>query len=249
MKGFYKVDLFDCPPFEMFEVNDCPRARDILDHKRFEPQSMMLWCDLVRNATSVLDIGAQVGVYSLAAAALRKDIAIHAFEPNPDAFARLQIHKTINQFDNINLHREALSNMTGRGFLCWNDKGHISSGARVGTPKRSYLNTITVPIHTITMIDTGLIETLGPRPLIKIDVEGFEDRVISGFGDLLDRRPDILIECFSQENADNINKIVGRMGYYFYKIIEHGSYLMIDGMHAADPKGEDFNFFMTTREI
>src|SRR4051812_21792583 len=78
--GFYEVDIFECPPFVMFTGNDCPRGWDILYERSFEPQSMRIWCRLARTATGILDIGAHVGVYSLAAASLRKDIKIHAFE-------------------------------------------------------------------------------------------------------------------------------------------------------------------------
>ena len=92
--GYYPVDIFDCPPFVMFTNNDCPRALDILYGGKFEMGSMALWCARVRSATAILDIGAHVGVYALAAAALRRDVEIHAFEPNPYAFARLRLHAT-----------------------------------------------------------------------------------------------------------------------------------------------------------
>src|SRR4051812_10904245 len=87
--GYVTVDIFDCPPFLMFTNNDCPRCDDILFHRRFEPASMKIWCALARTATAIIDVGAQVGVYTMAAAALRSDIPVHAFEPNPYAFTRL----------------------------------------------------------------------------------------------------------------------------------------------------------------
>src|SRR5262245_24112087 len=76
--GYYPVNIFDCPPFVMFTNDDCPRAYDILYTRRFEPTSMMVWCRLARTASGVIDIGAHVGVYALAAAAIRNDIQIHA---------------------------------------------------------------------------------------------------------------------------------------------------------------------------
>src|SRR5207247_334891 len=125
----YTVDLFDCPPFRMFTANDCHRAVNILEQKKFEPMSMALWCRLVPKATWIVDIGAQVGVYSLAAAALRKDIPIHAFEPNPYAYARLRVHKSLNGFDNIVEHREAVAYRYGVAKLYVLPKGlAISSG-------------------------------------------------------------------------------------------------------------------------
>src|SRR4051812_34182023 len=91
--GYFQVDIFDCPPFAMFTNNDCPRAFNILYQRKFEPGSMALWCRYARSASSILDVGAHVGVYALAAAALRPDLQIHAFEPNPFAAARLRLNK------------------------------------------------------------------------------------------------------------------------------------------------------------
>ena len=49
----------------------------------FEPHAMKVWARLCRSATGVLDIGANVGIYSLCAARLRPDLSVHAYEPNP----------------------------------------------------------------------------------------------------------------------------------------------------------------------
>ena len=99
--GYYTVDLFDCPPFEMFSNGDDPCAIYVLHFKKFEPHSMRVWCQLARTATRILDIGANVGVYALAAASLRSDIPIFAFEPNPHGYARVRVNKMKNGFKNI----------------------------------------------------------------------------------------------------------------------------------------------------
>ena len=131
--GFYTVDCFDCPSFTMFTANDCPRAVDILYHRTFEPMSMKLWCRLASIASGIFDIGAHVGVYSLAAASLRPDLPVHAFEPNPYAYARLRVHKNVNGFLNIVEHRCALGDATGVTQLTWSHKSGlpISSGATI----------------------------------------------------------------------------------------------------------------------
>src|SRR4051812_3718121 len=99
--GFFEAAIFDCPPFVMFTNNDCPRSKQIIYEKEFEPRSMALWCSLAKAATTIVDVGAHVGVYSLAAAALRPDLGVHAIEPNPYAFARLRVNKHANGFSNI----------------------------------------------------------------------------------------------------------------------------------------------------
>lgn len=246
IEGFYDVTLFDCPPFRMFHVNDCPRAVDILKHKRFEPASMALWCKLARTATSIIDIGAQVGVYSLAAAALRQDIEIHAFEPNPFAYARLELHRQINGFKNIRVYPYALGRSEGVTNLSWRDKGHISSGSQVREPGADDTS-VPVKVHPLHSIRMNI----GERPLVKIDVEGFEVEVLLGAAGLFLAAADIIIESFNQQHCDEIHRLCQQLNknYIAYKINERGGLTPTYRLLAADPHGEDFNSFLTTRPL
>lgn len=243
--GFYDVTLFDCPPFRMFTANDCPRADNILIEKSFEPQSMKLWCALARTATAILDIGAHVGVYSLAAAALRPDLPIHAFEPNPYAAARLRVHRKINGFANIFDTAVALSNKARVSSFSWyvKAKDQISSGGTLGVKVphagvRSEISYVAgFPLDTFPL-------AFGARPLVKIDVEGSELSVIEGATQLAQARPDIILESFSQANCDAIGALLPA-GFRVFKIIEDGRLEEIERLTAADRRGRDFNQFIT----
>ena len=242
--GVYSVDLFDCPPFGMVTFGDCPRSINILEQKRFEPESMRLWCELARTATSILDIGAHVGVYSLAAASLRKDIPIHAFEPNPYAYSRLREHILLNGFRNIVEHHQALAHRGGEASFCWVLKPGkpISSGGYLGTPGAGVESVI---VQTAPLDDIPI--AYGERPLVKIDVEGAERYVLEGAQALLAVQPDIIIESFSQKNCDAITELLPP-GYKVFRIIEDGRLEPIDRLTAADGQGRDFNQFVTWRE-
>lgn len=247
--GFYDVDLFECPSFQMFTVNDCPRASDILFHKHFEPMSMRLWCRLARTATGILDIGAQVGVYSLAAAALRKDIPIHAIEPNPYAYARLRVHKQLNHFDNIVEFPCAASDTNGYAMLSWVKKpgAPISSGARLGVLDLPVSQFETVPA-IIARLDSLNIN-LGSDGLIKIDVEGGEEEVFTGMGSMIESQPDIILESFSARACKAIWAGLRPLGYRAY-IIDEGGKAVVEqvGLHARNVEADDnFNQFLTVR--
>ena len=247
--GFYDADLFDCPSFKMFTAGDCPRANDILVGKRFEPESMRLWCRLAKDATSILDIGAHVGVYSLAAASLRKDIPIHAFEPNPYAFARLREHILLNGFENIVEHHEALSSQTGMAAFSWYVRPEhlISSGGSLGPrPPLAGMERESIPVFTKRLDELPI--DYGTRPLAKIDVEGAERHVLSGAQALLASKPDLIIESFDQSNCNRITEML-RPGYSVFKIIEDGRLEPIEQLTAADGRNsQDFNQFITWRE-
>jgi len=218
--GFYTVDLFECPPFLMFTSHDCPRGWNILFERYFEPYSMKIWCRLARTATGILDIGAHVGVYSLAAASLRSDISIHAFEPNPYAFARLRMHKLVNGYSHLTEHTVAVGNDDRLVKFGWVKKPtlQIASGAGIGGRKGG--NTENTVAQMIKLDGKGLAATVGTRPLVKIDVEGAEALTMAGMQEVLALMPDIILETFSQNSCDEINAMILPLGYRVYKIHE-----------------------------
>ena len=56
----------------MFANNDVPVPESIISEGTFEPRSLRVRCRLAKTAaTGFLDIGANVGIYRLAAAKLR----------------------------------------------------------------------------------------------------------------------------------------------------------------------------------
>ena len=247
--GFYEVDIFECPRFLMFTNNDCPRGWDILFARRFEPHSMKLWCRLARQATGILDIGAHVGVYSLAAAALRPDLPIHAFEPNPYAYSRLRMHKLINGFENIVEHPVAVGNANQPVHFGWVKKPtlQIASGAGVGKRVGESVENTVVPME---MLDgSELAATLGDRPLVKIDVEGSEVLAIQGMQEILALKPDIILETFSQTACETINAIFQPLGYKIYKIREEAGVVEPQEMlRPASVASGDLNQLVTTRD-
>jgi FkbM family methyltransferase len=247
--GYLEVDLFECPKFLMFTNNDCPRAWNILFDKYIEPQSMRIWCRLARNATGILDIGAHVGVYSLSAAALRSDISIHAFEPNPHAYTRLRVNKMVNEFKQIVEHQFVVGNANQYVDFSWFKKKptqQISSGAGIGKRNDGTSEHTVVPMR---MLDgSGLAATLGAKPLVKIDVEGAEAATIQGMTEVLQLRPDIILESFEAKACAAINAVMLPLGYRVFLVHERSEGMTARAqLEACDMRGEDFNQFLTTR--
>jgi len=226
--GYYTVDIFDCPPFVMFSNQDCPIAFNILYKRKFEPTSLKVWCAFARTATGIIDIGAHVGVYSLAAASLRLDIPIHAFECNPHAFARLRVHCNVNEFDNIIQNNVAIGHGTEPTTFSWVKKRGqpISSGGSVGDFKALGEDVERTVVNMTTLDQTVAASALGNRGLIKIDVEGSEHRVFEGMTATLQQKPDIILETFSSDNCNYINSLLLPLGYRAYLIEEEGGKLL-----------------------
>jgi FkbM family methyltransferase len=248
--GYVEVDFPDCPRVLMFTNNDAPGVSNAM-RGAFEPQSMKVWARLCRGATGILDIGANVGIYSLCAARLRPDLKVHAFEPNPYAYARLRIHKVINGLDNMVEHQAAIGPEDGMAGFGWVVKpgGNISSGGgfghyHKGTRKERLL------VQVINLDRSGIAQTLGARPLVKIDVEGSERIVIDAMKETIALRPDMILETFNQETCDAFNAQFLPLGYRVYRVREKAGALdAADGLVAADLNDPlaDFNHLLTTR--
>ena len=247
--GYYVVDTLDCPPFTMFTNNDCPAAGNFLNHGRFEPGSLKLWCALARTATAIIDIGANVGVFALAAASLRSDIGIEAYEPNPYAFARLRMHKQVNRFKQMMDRPHAMGEVTGVIDIAWAKRswGPISSGTALGAhPEKE--DGVERSIAWMTRLD-AVVPTLGARGLMKIDVEGAEIVVLKGMGKLVEERPDIILETFHPQACDLYNQTFLPLGYRVFTIDEASGRLEETGRlkPASQTSVNGFNQFLSVR--
>ena len=59
---------------------------------------MWIWSQLCENANTVIDIGANTGLYRLLTKSINEKCTVIAFEPSKSTFNRLQKNVTINNF-------------------------------------------------------------------------------------------------------------------------------------------------------
>jgi FkbM family methyltransferase len=131
----------------------------------------------LRPGDVALDVGANVGVYTLLFAQWVGPTGhVHSFEPAPDTFAALGDHVRLNGLGRVvTAVHAAVADAPGTvTFLVDNPHGMNRLAARSEVSGR---RTVAVPCETI----DGYCERHGLRPgLIKIDVEGFELAVLRG---------------------------------------------------------------------
>lgn len=133
----------------------------------------------------MFDVGANFGSYCVTMAArLQQQCVIHAFEPHPIVFSRLQKNIALNHATAVTAHREGLSDREETAALV-EEKGH--SGA---TYLRSGRDVFVTTIDAF--CDRAAIARLD---LLKIDAEGAELRILRGAVTALARfKPAILLE-------------------------------------------------------
>ncbi|MGE3245033.1 MAG: FkbM family methyltransferase [Beijerinckiaceae bacterium] len=125
-----------------------------------------------RDEAVFLDIGANIGVHSLAAAAkARADARIVAFEPHPVTFGRLAFNLAQCGHDGALAVQTALGDEDGYATLGGDDLSLRSLGLEGDGPQ------VRVRPLVDCLADLGIAHI----DAMKIDVEGYEDRVMRHF--------------------------------------------------------------------
>jgi FkbM family methyltransferase len=157
-------------------------SREILGAGGYEEFELSLFRAALRPGMVLMDVGANIGYYSLAAASQTQDEAtIYAFEPEPQVLASLHDNIALNSFKSILPFDRALADK--RGVLRLNvDQANMGKHSLVqadgGNSRQIEIQTLTmdefVREHGITRVD-----------LIKLDVEGAEGMVLAGARDTI----------------------------------------------------------------
>ena len=186
-----------------------------------ERVSLRYWTLLCKRSFVIVDVGANVGIYSLVAKAVNPAATVCAFEPVPRFFQRLVANCERNALD-VRCFDHALSDRDGEATL-WDLAAHHHYHASLS---RSDMAAHSGPVERrvvartlASVLTEGNIDGVD---LVKIDVEGWEPEVIEGMGALLRNRPTILVEIKSLERAKRIEELVAGMEYVFYDIDEVG---------------------------
>lgn len=167
----------------------------------------------------VLDIGANIGLYSLMVATRWPDILVHAFEPAPDSYATLVRNVAENGFDmRVQCHRVAVSHESGTAVLF---RDRTSACDSLVAPQGEWCSRALdkVVVKSISLDD--LFSTfLDPesRVLVKIDAEGSEFDILSGASpDVLTRIDQLVLEChnylYDEDRSSELVGLLARHGF------------------------------------
>jgi FkbM family methyltransferase len=209
---------------------------------RWETHIVRILSCLVRPRDICLDIGANIGAFSLYMSGLAHLGRIHAFEPSQKLYNCLAKNVQMNGLSNIICYNLGLSDTEGvRPFYTFNEIPGASFGGHqdMADPRdavRKVLNydfdfeTTLVPITTLD--NWAVMHQVSNIDLIKIDVEGGERFVLLGAHDVLKRCRPIVITEFNAKamksyfgmNPSEYYDLLRSLYHYIYLIQEDGIY-------------------------
>lgn len=147
----------------------------------FEPHETHIVRANLRTGMTFLDVGANVGYYTAVAASMvGKSGRVFAFEPSPYAFERLRSMVARSGFSHVTATQCGLSDVPGKVNLYLGRDSHNHTPTMVAH-ENSDATTVTVE----TLDNMSDVLGIGHVDLLKIDVEGYESRVLAGATRLL----------------------------------------------------------------
>jgi len=189
--------------------------------RSFEPETLEVYLALLSEARVVFDVGAYVGIFAMAAALGHPERDVHAFEPVPESFARLQENLRANRLAHVHAVRACVGEKDGEATL------HVPDGVWLPSHSSTHAgfreHTRPVPVAALTLDHYARERGLERVDVVKIDTEGNEDEVLAGASELVTRsRPFVFCEVLRGLTEDRLNAWFQGRDYCFYRLESRG---------------------------
>ena len=165
-----------------------------------------------KGETHFIDVGANIGAYSVRAARAFPNIFVHAFEPVGENRALLVENLKLNGLSSpqVEVYPFALSDQAAQLVLT----GTHHQGGNFGVRTKIAGET---QIRISAQTGDEIFKTLNPnaRVVLKIDVEGLEIQVLNGFRELINRQKSIRLCVEDALLKDELNKKLIDIGFVF----------------------------------
>lgn len=196
--------------------DDCGCPLNFINGGMYEEDYFKVFLSFRSPRLPMLDVGANLGVFSLRMASHMRNGAIHAFEPIPrirNLFARSSF---LNGFaDRIHIHPFAVSDQTGTAMLQVPSE-HAGGASLDASPAAA----------GAIAVETRKLDDLFPQPftcgLVKLDVEGHELHALRGMRALLSRSENCAV-MFEKLAANSgiegaVSEFFSELGWKIYEI-------------------------------
>jgi FkbM family methyltransferase len=218
----------------------CITTYVLLEQERwFEPEIDFL-LSYLRPEMMAIDIGANLGVYSLPLAMkVGQGGAVYSYEPGSEARKCLLASIALNGLENVRVSSAALSNCPGRLWLAHGNSSELhelKAAPEAGAPGEM--------VDVVTLDSEQQAYAWTRVDFVKIDAEGQEARIVVGGRDFFSKHSPLVM--YEVMDAGQVNRqlrwVFEALGYQTYRLSGDSSYLIrIDGDYCGDDF--DLNYF------
>jgi len=200
--------------------------RELIDfYTSQEPQTKSFYCSTIKDDWNVVDVGANIGMFTLLFGKLTKQ-NVFAIEASYDNFTMLKRNLYENNYNstaNINCLNLYISNKTskmdGEIHYLWTGRGSVAR---------------TKGEFEFTTLDDVLIPICDKIHLIKIDIDGYDFEAVQGCKKIIERdSPMIVIELVDEAlrlhgyTKDDVINFMKSFNYSINQILDNCNYVFI----------------------
>ncbi len=193
-------------------------------------------------APTFVDVGANVGLFSFHVIDCFE--SFYLFEPSPSTFRALQDSCSLNPEINWRLFNMGVADE--KGSMSFVDEGNLSSTNRFCDTNMTDSGTAqTIPVE-VDLLDNLIPRSIGDL-ILKVDVEGFEERVFKGSTRIFSEKQAklVMFERLERTNLENLQDFFASNNYVVFAVQKDGK---ITTDHDAISKPL-INLFATPREL
>jgi FkbM family methyltransferase len=200
----------------------------------WEPETLPVFLRLVTPGATVVDVGANTGLFSLLAARRHHTVAVHAIEPVPRVYDLLSANVLRNGVPNVSCHRLALSDREGTVSM-YVPREDVPIMASMLPDWREDSERVDVAAQSL----DSFVRSLESRvDVLKVDTEGTEPLVLAGGLETLARhRPFVICEVLAAgRTADDLTALMTGVDYEMFRLEEDGP-RRTDRLHGNEAEG------------
>lgn len=170
------------------DTEDTVVSEYLLRNKHWEEFEISLFRKCLRAGDTVADVGAHIGMYTLAAAqVVGSKGKVLAFEPSPRNFALLSRNISFNNLHAVTVFNQAVSDKLGTVSLHL-EAENTGDNRIYGSPQARKVVTVTA-----TTLDSVFTESSLNISVVKMDIQGAELQALKGATQLLKHNGDLII--------------------------------------------------------
>ena len=187
----------------------------------------------IRSDMTVIEAGANIGAHTFEIAKMldeEKGI-IYSFEPTEYAFSKLRKNFKLNGFKNIVLEQIALSDVNEEKQILRASSPETMPFKASWDLKTGHARSISLDRIKFEKLDSYILRNgIDKLDLIKIDVDGYELKVLRGGIDTIEKHKPIMIVEFGTtvervgDRLEDLVELLSSQGYLFYSIRSNTRY-------------------------